>query len=625
MNKLQFLRIPYAEDKVFGFLLLIYIICSFTIISVFSEPIDSPRFFIWSALLGLALLFWLRQTDKNIYLSKTSSIMMGALVFWSLLAIIFSQDWVNSLLGVNIRMTSSLWFFAAWAITVVLVSSLSKDKLFALLKVMSYVVGIISIWAICQYYGLGFYAGLNPDVRLLIPSFLGNPNFAAMFVAGGLFLNLWVLFTTKNWTRIIQVLFLACHVFALMIFTSRGSLLGVACGFAVVLIGLIIKKQWKPLLISAAVLLVLGSANLLFFNVIRNNTLVDLTADQSASQRWYAWQNAFTEIAHKPFFGSGLGNYFISYRHNQDSYLANLNWFDDPHNLFLHLAANGGLPLAIIFLTLFITAIWKLAKQYLSSTETDYFSLFIASAMVSWIVATLFNPVSVTNWLLASLLFAAALQTNNFYLLKNNTLKVGGYVLAAVLFLIGFSFILSEVFFFFFGRYSSDTQYYTSEYYANLAVDLNPTNLVALNQLAMTKYFNNDYDGSLQNLLRAERLHPLSAGVYQQSLTGYMNLYNKTNDEKFKAHVYEAAKKYESSYDNHQFVHQNLANLYFQLGDFDNALIQGRRWVVLSQGHYSSWLFMSQVYQAMGKPELQVKAREDAFLAAPSKELRVKK
>jgi tetratricopeptide (TPR) repeat protein len=276
-------------------------------------------------------------------------------------------------------------------------------------------------------------------------------------------------------------------------------------------------------------------------------------------------------------------------------------------------------------LVLFILAIWKLAKQYLSSNETDYFSLFIASAMVSWIVATLFNPVSVTNWLLASLLFAAALQTNNFYQLKYNALKVGGYALAAVLFLVGFSFILSEVFLWQSGRYSSDTQYYTSEYYANLAVDLNPTNLVALNQLAMTKYFNNDYDGSLQNLLRAERLHPLSAGVYQQSLTGYMNLYNKTNDEKFKVHVYEAAKKYETSYDNHQFVHQNLANLYFQLGDFDNALIQGRRWVVLSQGHYSAWLFMSQVYQALGKPELQAKAREDAFLAAPSKELRVKK
>ena len=209
MNRLQFFRLPYAEDKVFGFLLLIYIVCSLTIISVFSEPIDSPRFFIWSALLGLAFLFWIKQQGSKLYLSKIASTTIAAIIVWAVIATIFSLDWVNSLIGVNIRMTSSLWFFVVWSLTIVLVSSLSKDKLLTLLKVMSYIVGVVSIWAICQYFGVGYYAGLNPDVRLLIPSFLGNPNFAGMFVAGGLFLNLWNLFSSKSWARLVQLLFIA--------------------------------------------------------------------------------------------------------------------------------------------------------------------------------------------------------------------------------------------------------------------------------------------------------------------------------------------------------------------------------------------------------------------------------
>lgn len=622
MNILRYFRLPYGEDKVFGLLLLIYIICSLAIVTIFSEPIDSPRLFIWSVLLGLAVWMWLRQLEIKIHLSRFSIGLLLGLVGWSTVATIFSLDWVNSLVGVNIRMTSSLWFFILWSLTVIILSSLSKQKLITLLKVVSVIAGVVSVWAILQYYGIGFYAGLNPEVRTLIPSFLGNPNFAAMFVAGGLFLNLWGMFTSKGWYRLLQLLFMACHVASLMIFASRGALLGIVIGFVVVLIGLAIKRQWKPLLVSLGILLVVGTANVLFLGAIRSETLTSIDADQSAAQRWYAWNDAFSEIIDKPLVGSGLGNYFISYRQNQESYLANMNWFDDPHNLFLHLAVSGGLPMAVIVLLLFIAALWKLTRQFIQAREVDYLSLFLAGGFSAWIIASLFNPVSVTNWLLGGLFVAVALQTDGFVQSKNNLLRGVMQVVAIILIVAGLCSILSELALWQSNRLSSKYQYNGSEQLAQVAVGLNPSNLVALHQLAMTQYFNNDIDSSFDTLRQEERLHPLSAGVYNQTLTGYMNLYKKTTDEKYKTQIYESTQKYQASYDNHQFTHQNLATFYYQLGDFDKSLEHGRRWVVLSQGNYSSWLFLAGLYQAMDKPELEAKAKASAFQAAPSKELR---
>jgi O-antigen ligase len=622
MNSLKNFRLPYAEDKLFGLLLLMYILVSLVIITVFSEPIDSPRLFIWSVLLGLAAWVWLRQLNIKIYLSRWSLGLSLLLIGWSVVATIFSLDSVNSLVGVNIRMTSSLWFFLLWSATIIILSTLHKQKLVTLLRTVSVIAGVVSIWGILQYYGIGFYDGANPEVRDLIPSFLGNPNFAAMFVASSLFLNLWNLFTTKSWYRLMQLLFIASHVASLMIFASRGALLGVAVGFIVVILGLLIKKQWKLSLISLGVVVVIGAVSYSFLGAIRSETLTSIDADQSAAQRWYAWDNSFSEIAKNPLVGSGLGNYFISYRQNQESYMANMNWFDDPHNVFLHLAVNGGLPLALIVLILSIMALWKLTSQYILSKEVDYLSLFVAAGFASWLIAALFNPVSVTNWLLATLLVATALQTEKFIEFKNNFARAGLQVVSVILMVAGLCFILSEVTLWQSIRTSSENRYKLSEQLAHISVGLNPTNLVAIHQLAMTQYFNSNLDGSFQSLKQEESLHPLSAGVYNQTLTGYMNLYKQSGDEKYKTQIYESIQKYQDSFDNHQFIHQNLATFYFQLGDFDNSLKHARRWVVLSQGNYSSWLFLAGLYQAMGQPELELKAKMSAFQATPYKELR---
>lgn len=625
MNLPQFMRIPYAEDKVFGFLLLIYIVCSFAIISVFSEPIDSPRMFFWSLLLGLGILFWVKNGERKIFLPKTILILLGGIAVWAFVATIFSLDRVNSVVGINIRMTSSLWFFTAWTATISLLGTLSKDKLIALLKVASYIVGAISVWAICQYYGLGYYAGMDPGVRPLVPSFMGNANFGAMFVATGLFINAWYIFHSKKYVRLLHIFFVACHIAALMIFASRGALLGALAGFVVVLFGLAIKKQWKPLLVSLITVLVLASSNVLFLSAIRAQTSDSLNNDQSASQRWYAWDNAFTNIAHSPLTGTGLGNYFIAYRQNHESYLSNMNWFDDPHNVYLHLAVNGGMPLALLILMLLAVTLWKLIRPLFNpSQELRYINLFLAASISAWSVAALFNPVSLSNWILLALLLSASLYTEvspqQFPARLSN---VGGAVLGVLLVVMGSAFLASEVFLWQATQFSQKSQYAVSEPLAKISVYLNPTNLVALNQLAMSEYFNKKYDQALHTLLFTENLHPLSAGVYQQTLTGHMNLYQATQEEQYKQQVYESMNLYRAAYQNHQFIHQNLANLYYTLGDYDMAMKEAKQWVVLSQGNFSAWLFLSSVYQVMDRPDLQEKARYSAFRAAPSKELQV--
>lgn len=623
MKLLSSLKIPYSEDKVFGFLLLSLIVVSLISVPAFSEPFDSPRLMIWSVLLGLSLFFAIKTNRLASTLTKPLILVMGAIWVWAVLGTVFSLDRINSLVGVSIRMTSSLWFYSLWVVTLYLLSTLEKNKLAVILKAWMIIGGLISLWGVIQFFGFGFYEGLDAPVRTLVPSFLANPNFSGMYIASTIFVSMWYMVSLRSSTRfkIFAFLLVGLNVVSLVIFASRGAIIGVLGGVAALIFILVIRKRWKQVLVGLAVAFVLSFVSYAYLNSARDQSVTSAGKDISAQQRWYLWDNAVENIIKQPLTGTGLGNYFIQFRKSEASYFSNSQWFDDPHNLFLHIAVNGGVVAALAFIVLLGFTVWNLYKYY-KATDDDL-PLYLFAALVSWSIAASFNPVIVCNWFLLSVIIVLSLQYLPLRDLHiGNIAKKAGYVISVVFVLAGLSFILSET-----GLWLSDTYFYGNKSQAirlnKFATYLNPTSSAAISALAKKQFDNREFDQSYQSYQRLERLHPKSAYVTEAALAGYLDLFADTHDEKYKAEVYRTIPILLEYFPNNYSTRYNVASFYFRLDDYAKALEQIKIAVVYSNGDdYGSWVLMSHIYDELGQIENKKKAILAAYKLSPSDELK---
>lgn len=622
MKLLSKLKIPYSEDKVFGFLLLSLIVVSMVSVTVFSESFDSPRLMIWSVLLGFALIFAIKTKRLSTTFTKPLLILMGLMWFWALLGTTFSLDRINSLVGVSIRMTSSLWFYSLWLVTLYLLGTLGKNKLSVLVKVWFIIGGLMSIWAVLQFFGFGFYEGVNAPVRALVPSFLANPNFSAMYIASTIFVSMWYV-TSKNfpnWFRILAFSILGFNIISLVMFASRGAIIGVLGGFAILVLIFLFRKKWKIVFGGVVVALVLASISYLYLNSARDQAVGSVGKDLSAQQRWYLWDDSTTNIIKHPLTGSGLANYFILFRLSDASYFANSEWFDDPHNLFLHITVNGGIIAGLVFVVLLGFTAWNL-YSYHKATKDD-FPLYMLAALVSLAITACFNPVVIANWFLLALIIALSSQ---YLPLRDVSItsfaRKTGYLISIIFILGGLGFIFSEI-----SLRMSDTYFSSNKSKAievnKIAIYFNPTSSAAISSLAKKQFENKEYEQSYQTYQRLEKLHPKSAYITEGALAGYLDLYTDTHDEKYKAEVYRTIPIVLHYFPNNFSTRYNIASFYSRLGDYDKALTQIKTAIVFSNGDYGCWVMMSHIYDELGQAENKKKAILAAYKLNPSDELK---
>ncbi len=622
MNLLNKFHIPFSEDKVFGFLLIGLAVVSVVVVSAFPYPYENPKFIFWSILIGLSLFFLIRNKKISFSLPSSIIIVMGVMWVFALLATIFSLDSINSLVGISNRMTSSLWFYSLWLVTIFLFSTLDKQKLMVILKAWTFIGAIISFWAILQFFGVGFYEGVNAPVRSLVPSFLGNPNFAGMYISAALFIPMWFIASPQftNRFRIFSFFVFGLNIIALVLFASRGAIIATIAGCVVLMLGFLIKKHWKYALATIVTILIIFSLSAVYINFAREMGNSITVTDSSAQQRWYLWDFSFDYITQHPIIGSGLGNFGIVYRQNNLSHLANITWFDDAHNVFIQTALSGGLFLMLTLSILFVLVFWFLYKEFKNSNKTLH--LYLAAALVSWLVSAFFNPVSVPNWFILAMLLALALhstQTKDFA--KFSYYKIAGYFVSIALILIGISFLLSELFF-----YSASLDLGSNKrinlHLANASSYVNPTNITAILKMADKKFDSGDYTGAHKAYRQLEFLHPLSSDVLQEVVLGNIKLWNKTQDDYYKQEAYRTVLIFIQNFPNHFTTRTNSANLYIGLGDYPLALNEAREYVIQTNGSYDSWLLLANIYQKMEKNDMTKSTLKKAYESSPSSDLR---
>lgn len=616
-------KFPVLRNSLMGWLIITSAVIAMITVSIFQEPVELPKTIAWYVGMGIAaIIFVVKSRTWNISIPKPAFWGLLALAFIWTIGLGFSYDLSNSIFGIFPRYTGSYIFFISWIASTILFGCIAPQKLLTLFKFYVILAVPIGAWGIIQSFGLGYYPGIDAPIRILAPSFLGNPNFSAMYVAAALPLVLWMLSTAK--TKVSQYAYLfsvGVMLVSLVIFNSRGALLGAAIGIAAYAVGLMINRSWKQLAIVVVAAGLLFSSFAVFYYQTRVNVVTsqsDIT-EQTISSRLVLWEVTTSYIKQHPIFGTGFGNFFIAFRSNNHPALANQEWFDDAHNFILHIAATNGVPAALVFLFLFGYAIYICVKQYRSETEPGL-DFAVGAGILAWLAVGSFTPVSLPNLLFIALLFVVAWQgkPSRIHYTPTIPVKVLTIVVAGLIILLGLCMLSSELFLWQSKMATEKGNNALSSRLSNDAFRAFP-----INTNAYINYMDNEmklghYNAVEQTLPVFLAQHPASSGLYQVAVNYYSRLYQETGDHKYKTLMYAAIS-------NMVFYNANYANPYrvaaLQLvyqHDYVNALPYAQKAAVLDGKDYNTWILVAKIHYELKNYHATYLALQQAYKILPT-------
>ncbi len=259
------------------------------------------------------------------------------------------------------------------------------------------VVKIVTILAVAM--GFVLYFTLE-NVRMFGPFFnilaRGNnwPNAFALFL-----LMTWPIFLLpqKAFSKdksCVRAILLAFTIAALLLTFSRGAVIALLAQVAILAI-YNFRKIGKRQLLGA--LGVAAMAITIFFgsNYLRglNHQVIDVEkrvtfsngeAITSGQERLEFWKGAVKLMMEKPLFGWGPFSFRYAYNPIQKTFLANA---DHPHNIFLKIAVENGMP-AVLFFAVFLLSIFILIiKRFGNLDQKSKDLVFILSLAVAGALA----------------------------------------------------------------------------------------------------------------------------------------------------------------------------------------------------------------------------------------------
>ena len=271
----------------------------------------------------------------------------------------------------------------------------------------SIALAAVSIPGILQYLGLGFLEWRSAG---LPSSTFFYRNYAAMFVAIVLPLVLCsVVLARDSSLRYLHAASGTLGAIYLIYTRTRGAWMGVGC--AVIAVGLALyltrvetkgwatwsgglKKIWRTLAICAAVIACASLASPAPKGELQTiplgkesaaSAVLSILAGQS-SGRQVAWLPSLQMIADRPIFGVGIGNWDAEYLRYAGAVLdQHGGLFGRPHNDYLWVVAEMGLPGLIVFLWIIGGAVWLVWDRLLKGLTGE--AAVLQTALVAGLIA----------------------------------------------------------------------------------------------------------------------------------------------------------------------------------------------------------------------------------------------
>lgn len=174
---------------------------------------------------------------------------------------------------------------------------------------------------------------------------------------------------------------------------TRGAYVGLGASFLLFFILRALFSQSKKVKIyslSAAVVLIVSVSMIFIFpesGLVKNSSVLSAITQISSKQvtfqtRLISWKAALKDFPNHPFFGTGYGNFAITFDKYFDpmfySYTASETYFDRAHNNLVDIISTAGLISFLAYLSIFAAVFYYLFRcKRDGKTSTDEFILLV--------------------------------------------------------------------------------------------------------------------------------------------------------------------------------------------------------------------------------------------------------
>lgn len=368
-----------------------------------------------------ALYFILAIFDKNYRPEKNIlTSLFGAFIFILFAASLFGVDFLRSFWSTEERFSG--WFYLLhiflFFVIILAIFKTKKDrtdflKFNVVIALAMFAVAILSLFGV-KFWGV--------DLGTRISGTLGNPIFLAAYFILNLFFALYLFCAAKSGAN--KTVWLACGLiifYGIALTQSRGALLGVAAGAGVAFLYYAVcskqKKARAVILSSAAVMIFLVGAIFAFKNssFVKNNDILNRISSISVSAgtaktRLLSWQMALKAIKERPLLGWGVEGFYAAFNQYYNPELLRYSyyetWSDKPHNAFLEVGVDAGIPGILAYLALFASAVYLIYKKNKSGALSVAEASVLGGGFAAYFAQNLFAFDTGVSYLLFAVLLA---------------------------------------------------------------------------------------------------------------------------------------------------------------------------------------------------------------------------
>ena len=339
---------------------------------------------------------------------------------WMILVLLISPGEIyQQIFGSTGRNTGLITYVS---FSLILLGSLIASSMNALKRLIHviFIVGSASLaYGIVQALGGDPFEWVNPYSPVF--GFLGNPNFQSSLLGVLGAIAFAQLFTEglKAHLKIFVGLYLVMTLYVIGETHSQQGFLVLSIGISVIL-GLYVLQRNRSLGIGYGFFLVL-SFFLVLFGSLDKGPLGSILYKASVTYRGDYWLAGWTMMINHPIFGVGMDSYGDWYRRSR-TMTATLRRGPDitsnaAHNVFLDIAASGGVPLLLIYLALMILVIVSALKILKRQSR---FNPFFAGLFGGWVAFQAQSIISINQiglavwgWVISGLIIGYEINTRS--------------------------------------------------------------------------------------------------------------------------------------------------------------------------------------------------------------------
>lgn len=342
---------------------------------------------LFNGILIIVILTWMLYTTRE----RTTMFVPNSLnkpIFWFMGISFFSLMFGFVKTGDTYYLMEKLpalwqWLSVILVYFIILSVSKSRYELTGLLFLIAGIVLLVAIDAIREHYAVVTGSSYSHDLRIGGIFLKGGENDLGALLAEFVIVPILLLFVTQiKFVKVILLGTIATILVALLFTYSRGAYLGAALGLITFVLLLGKKRLFFILLVIGIIVPSVMPESVI--ERVQMTTSVDENEqfESSASSRIAFWKAGMEMLKDTPMTGVGYQRYSVEL----PNYMSVIGQARTPHNQFVSVFSEMGLPGGIVFIWLFVS-FFKLG-QSLIKRENDYYSRMVGIAYMSFIIAT---------------------------------------------------------------------------------------------------------------------------------------------------------------------------------------------------------------------------------------------